>query len=252
MFNVDRLEEIQKLLAEKKSASVRDLAQRLYVSDATVRRDLNALERQGLVRRIFGGVVLVEHDQRSVPFFARTMASDVVNDGIALKALGHIHNGQTLMLDASTTVSALIPHLKRFKDLTIITNASAPMTGLQELDAKVYVIGGLMPRHSLGYVGYLAEDMVRNFNADILFFTCGGIALDGRISSPFEEEAGVQRAMLRHARKKILLCDREKFGRECLYNLTTLEEIDTLISDVPFYREQQGDWTPGEARSTGV
>lgn len=252
MFNVERLEAIQKLLSEKKSASVRDLAQRLYVSDSTVRRDLNVLERQGLVRRIFGGVVLIEHDQRNVPFFSRTMANDVVNDGIALKALEHIRNGQSLMLDASTTVSALIPHLKRFKDLTIITNASAPMAGLQELDARVYVIGGLMPRHSLGYVGYLAEDMVRNFNADILFFTCGGIAPDGRVTSLLEEEAGVQRAMLRHAKKRILLCDREKFGRECLYNLTTLDEIDTLISDVPFPAEPKGDRALDKAPSHGV
>lgn len=232
MYDVDRLQEILKILSEKKSASVRHLAQCLYVSDATVRRDLNTLERRGQVRRIFGGVVLIENGRRDVPFYTRSPQFSDVQSRIALKAVERILNGQIVMMDASSTACALIPHLRRFQGLTVITNAAVPMTGLQDLDAKVYVTGGLMLRNSQGYVGSYAEDMVRNFNADLLFFSCGGIADDGRVSDNIGEETAIRRVMLRHAKKKILLCDSGKFGKECCYNLCTTNDVDEIISEM--------------------
>jgi len=76
--------------------------------------------------------------------------------------------------------------------------------------------------------------MVRNFNVDIFFFSCGGISLDGRISDAVNEEMAIRRLMMRHARRRILLCDSSKFGVENCFNLCTLDDIDELISDAPF------------------
>ena len=234
MYEFDRLREILNVLTQTKSASVRMLAQKLYVSDATVRRDLNALEKQGLVRRVFGGVVLIEGDQKEIPFFAQLAQGDEHKEGIALEAIERIHNGDVLMLDASSTVGRMIRHLKRFQRLTIITNSGITMSGLQELDAKIIISGGLMMRNSQGFVGNYAEEMVRNFNADLFFFSCGGLSADGRISDLISEETSIRRVMLSHSRKRILLCDSSKFGRECCYNLCTTDEVDEIISDQPF------------------
>jgi DeoR/GlpR family transcriptional regulator of sugar metabolism len=234
MYEFDRLREIQNILMQSKSASVKMLGQKLYVSEATVRRDLNALEKQGLVRRVFGGVVLIEGDQKDIPFYAQLAQGDELKEGIALEAIERIKNGDVLMLDASSTVSRLIRHLKRFQRLTIITNSGLTMSGLQELDAKVIITGGLMMRNSQGFVGNYAEEMVRNFNADLFFFSCGGLSADGRISDMISEETSIRRVMLSHSRRRILLCDSSKFGRECCYNLCTTDDVDEIISDQPY------------------
>lgn len=236
MYEFDRLREILGILAQSKSASVRMLAKTLYVSEATVRRDLTALEKQGLVRRVFGGVMLIEGDQEEIPFYAKVTQGDEIKEDIALRAVEHIKNGDVLMLDASSTVSRMIRHLKRFQRLTIISNAGITMSGLQELDAKIIITGGLMMRNSQGFVGSYAESMVRNFNADLFFFSCGGICGDGRVCDHISEETSIRRVMMRQSRKRILLCDSSKFGLACCYNLCTVDDVDEIISDQPFRR----------------
>lgn len=233
MYEYDRLKEILNILAEHKSASVHSLAQQLYVSDATVRRDLNALEKQGLVRRVFGGVILLEADQVGLPFYGHTTL-DASKEEIALKAIEHVNNGDVLMLDASSTSQALIRHLRRFKGLTIITNSAITSGGLQELDAKVFITGGYMPRNTQGFIGSFTEDMIRNFQADTFFFSCDGLSMDGRVTDLSHEAISIRRLMIRHSRKHILLCDSTKFGLDHCYNICHLSDIDVLISDAPF------------------
>ena len=233
MYEYDRLREILNILAEHKSTSVHALAQKLYVSDATVRRDLNRLEKQGQVRRVFGGVILIESDQTDMSFYGHTTL-DTDKEEIAIKALNFIKNGDTLMLDASSTSNALIRHLKRFRDLSVITNSAITIGGLQELDARVFITGGYMPRNCQGFVGSYAESMIRNFNADMCFFSCSGISMDGRVSNTTSEEIAIRQLMMRHSRKRILMADSSKFGQEHTFNLCTLDDIDVLISDAPF------------------
>ena len=153
-----------------------------------------------------------------------------------LEAVEHIKNGDVMMLDASSTVSRMIRHLKRFQRLTIITNSGITMSGLQELDAKIIITGGLMMRNSQGFVGSYAEAMVRNFNAGLFFFSCGGVSADGRVSDLISEEISIRRVMMHHSRKRILLCDSSNFGRECCYNLCTVDDVDEIISDQAFKR----------------
>ena len=153
---------------------------------------------------------------------------------IALKAVELVDNNSVIMLDASSTSNALIRHLKRFRGLTIITNSALTAGGLQELDARVFVTGGYMPRNSQGFVGNFAENMIRNYYADMLFFTCGGVSLDGVCSDAVCDEMSIRQVMMRHARKRILLCDSSKFGKQHCFNLCTLDDVDELISDAPF------------------
>ncbi len=233
MLEYNRLSEILKLLSETKSSSVRELAQQLYVSDATVRRDLNILEKQGHVRRVFGGVILLESDQKELPFYGHTTA-ETSKETIALKAVELIRNGDVIMIDASSTANAMIRHLNRFKNLTIVTNSAMTVGGLQELDARVFVTGGYMPRHSQGFVGNYAEAMIRSYNADLFFFTCGGLSMDGVASDSISEEMSIRRVMMKQSRKNVLLCDSTKFGLTHTFNLCTLDDVDALISDAPF------------------
>lgn len=169
MYEINRLKEILSILAENKSASVQTLAEKLYVSAATVRRDLRTLEKQGQVRRVFGGVILMENDPSNIPIHGRsTKVAEL--DKIAELAASHIKSGDTIMLDASHTACAIIPHLKRFRNLTIITNSAVSTAGLQDLEAQVFVTGGYIPKNAQSHVGFYAEEMIRNFKTDVLFF----------------------------------------------------------------------------------
>ena len=85
--------------------------------------------------------------------------------------------------------------------------------------------------HSYSYVGKQAEDFVRSVNADILFFSCHGLDLQGRMSDNAIEEANLRQVMFEHSRKKILLCDSSKIGKTCFYNMGNVAEIDEIISD---------------------
>jgi len=198
-----------------------------------VRRDLTLLEKQGNVRRVFGGVILLESDQKDLPFYGHT-TEEASKESIALKAIELINNGDVIMLDASSTANALIRHLNRFKGLTVITNSAITTGGLQELNARVFVTGGFMPRHSQGFVGSYAETMISNFHADLLFFSCGGLSLNGIVSDTVNDEMSIRRVMMRHSKKSILLCDSSKFGLQHCFNLCSVDDLDELISDTPF------------------
>ena len=233
MYEYDRHREIINILSETKSASVHSLAQKLYVSEATVRRDLTELEKQGQVRRVFGGVILLENDHITTAFHGRS-TREAELDKIAQRAVEYIHNGDVLMMDASSSASAILRYLKRFKGLTLITNSAITIGGLQDINAQVFVTGGYMPKNSQGFVGAYAENMVRNFNADLFFFSCAGLSMDGRVTDISSDENSIRKVMFQQARRRILLCDRSKFGKSLCFNTCSLDQVDALISDQPF------------------
>ena len=86
--------------------------------------------------------------------------------------------------------------------------------------------------HSYSYVGEQAEEFIRNFNADILFFSCHGLDEEGRMTDNAIEEANLRKVMFLYAKKKVLLCDSGKIGKRCIYNMGNVADIDEIISDV--------------------
>lgn len=91
-----------------------------------------------------------------------------------------------------------------------------------------------MRTHSFTYIGRDAEEAVRKFNADVLFFSCHGVSEDGMMSDPSVEEATLRRVMFEKSKKKYLLCDSSKFNKTYFYNMGNIDELDGVISDVPF------------------
>ena len=234
MFEAERLQKIQKLLDGKQAISVQDLAQNLFVSCTTIRRDLNELQRQGLVKRIHGGAVLIAGDAQELPLYMRKKQNSAAKELIALRAVTHIRDGQVLFLDASSTVQHLVPHLAGFRDLTIITNGLKTAQELSALPHKVYCTGGLQLHNSSAYVGHIAERTIREFNADLFFFSSRGLAWDGRITDASGEETQLRRVMLEQSKKHIFLCDSSKFGADFCHNLCRVDQTDAFISDAPF------------------
>ena len=231
MFEPERLDRILALLRERQTATVKARAACLYASEATVRRDLNELERRGLVKRLHGGAVLLDGARSELPLYVREQQNVEAKRLIAAKAAHYLRDGQVIFLDASSTVMFLTRHLEAFQSLTIITNGLKTAQELTTLNHRVYCTGGLMLHNSSAYVGDYAADFVRHFNADVFFFSSRGVSEDGRITDESAEETGIRRVMLQQSRRKIFMCDQSKIGKTYCYNLCRTDQTDAFLTD---------------------
>lgn len=231
MLEEERLNHILEYLRQNQTATVHGLSKRLYASEATVRRDLNELARRGMVKRLHGGAVLLGSAIRELPLYVRQQQNAAAKQEIAAQAAKHLKDGQVIFLDASSTVMYLVKYLENFENLTVITNGIQTAQELQSLSHRIYCTGGMMLHQSSAYVGQHAENFIRQFNADLFFFSSQGLSEDGRITDDSEEETHVRKVMLEQSRKKVFLCDHSKVGPVYCHNLCRLEQVDDYITD---------------------
>lgn len=229
----DREKELLSVIEKSEYISVNDLLEKQYTSISTLRRDLIRLEERGLVIRTHGGVMAVKKSpDDKIPFLLRVDEHADEKKAIAQRAAGFVHDGDTIMLDASTSAYCVIPYLyENFKDIIVITNGAKASFLLGELGVKNICTGGRMINKSFSYVGRISEKTVEQYNADIVFFSCRGISENGYLTDNSIEENDLRRVMMRQSRQKILLCNSEKFGNTCLDNLCHISEIDDVVCE---------------------
>jgi len=231
MYHLERQAQILEILEQRKSISVTKLAELLYVSQPTVRRDLASLAQQGKVQRTHGGVVLRKASDTEIPLMFREDQNNAAKKAIAQKAEKLIRDGDVIFMDASSTVSYLIPHLKKFRDLIVITNSPKTSIRLGEQQIKNYCTGGQLLMHSIAYVGSEAEKFIAGINADVFFFSSRGYTEDGLITDSSEQEAAVKKAMLQNADRSYYLCDSSKRGQKYAFNICTTKDITAIIDE---------------------
>lgn len=231
MYHLERQAQILEILEQRKSISVTKLAELLYVSQPTVRRDLASLAQQGKVQRTHGGVVLRKASDAEIPLMFREDQNNAAKKAIAQKAEKLIRDGDVIFMDASSTVSYLIPHLKKFRDLIVITNSPKTSIRLGEQQIKNYCTGGQLLMHSIAYVGSEAEKFIAGINADVFFFSSRGYTEDGLITDSSEQEAAVKKAMLQNADRSYYLCDSSKRGQKYAFNICTTKDITAIIDE---------------------
>ena len=228
----ERQRRIIEELKQNPEIGVKALAAKLYVSEPTIRRDLTALHNRGIITKMYGGAMLnLSTAFSETPFSLRITEKSDTKLEIARRAAMLIRDGMTVMLDGSTSAYHLVPHLAQHKNLTVITSGARTAVMLAEANIRTFCTGGQMIIHSYSYVGEQAENFVRNFNVDILFFSCRGLDLTGKMTDNAIEEANLRKVMFGCADRKILLCDSGKIGKRCLYHMGTVSEIDEIISD---------------------
>ncbi len=231
MFYSKRQEDILRLIREKGSASVHFLAKELFVSEPTVRRDLCELEKSGRIRRTFGGAVASELLNREVPLSMRENTEKEAKRKIAKMAARELSDGQVIFLDASSTAFYLVEHIASYKDMTVITNGPKTSLALAEKRVRSFSTGGLMLENAIAYVGRSAEDFIRNFNADIFFFSCRGLSENGLLTDSSMDESELRKVMMSRSEKNVYLCTSDKIGKKYLYNLCSIGDTDMLYCD---------------------
>ncbi len=227
---------IMKFLNDRKSATMKELAGFLYVSEASVRRDIEQLCAQGLVRRVYGGVVLAERGG-SVPVSLRDGEHSAIKSELAMRAAALVNDGDTVILDASSTVRRMIKYLAGKRDITVITNnlrilSDAASLGLDSRGFKIYSTGGRFLSDEYALAGYAAGEFIRTLNADAVFFSSQGLSDDGEVSDSSEEQTVLRRIMLNRSKKRYFLCDSSKIGERRAHKLCDVSELTDVICDV--------------------
>ena len=233
MIQYERQEQILAYLERQKTATVRELAKHLFTSEASVRRDIAALEGRGLVTKIYGGVLLSRYQNGVVPVGLRDGDHSAVKEEIARRAAELIRDGDTVMMDASSTVRRIIKYIGNRRGVQIITNNHRIFTDCKQSGIRLYCVGGIYDGENHAFYGPAAEQFLRGVTADCLFFSSQGISREGIISDASEAESSLRRVMLSRARRRYFLCDGSKLGVERMFTLCHKDDLDGVICDAP-------------------
>lgn len=229
MANLQRQEEILEYLRIHRFASIAEIAQILYTSQATVRRDVEKLAALGALKSVYGGVVLAEYENTPVPIFLRDKENSASKEIIAERAASLIGDYKTVIFDSSSTVRRMCKHLLTKRGLTVVTNNLRVCQELKNSDVKVVCTGGTLVKERECFVGHFAENFVRQIKADMLFFSSQGLSENGDITDSSEEEIALRKAMMEVSKAQYLLCDPSKIGRELPFVLCNTSEVTEVI-----------------------
>ena len=224
MSTTKRQEEILELLNEHGFLTVERLSEMTYTSPSSVRRDLARLQALSLIKRTHGGASAFSAVHQAVPLSSRMTKNVAEKRKIARLAATLLHDGQSVMLDGSSTAGFLIPYIAKHKDMTVFTNNM--LTAINAVNHGVTV-------SCTGGVG--AYRAVAELSPDIFFFSAKSLSRDGVISDPIEEENHIRALALENAKMSVFLCDGDKFGTTSLYKLTSLDRVDVAVFDKPFH-----------------
>lgn len=235
MFGVERRNKIMNMLYEKRSILVQEAAAAFNVTEETIRRDLKELESQGLLTRTHGGAILADDIRLETPLNIREGINISGKDIIGKYAAGLINDGDTILLDASTSSLYVAKHIKNKKNLTVITNAERVIVELSGCeDMTLISTGGILRRKSLSYVGRAAENTISNYYANKLFFSCKGFSPKRGLTDSNEQESEIRKTMIRCSNQVVFLCDHTKFDKVGYVNTAKLSDIDLIVTDEPF------------------
>lgn len=208
------------------------LALRLDVTTETVRRDLTALERQGLLRRVHGGAIPVERLGFEPGLDARSTAQTEQKERIAKAALAELPTEGAILLDAGTTTGRLAELLPSDRELTVITNSLPIAMSLSGRPAiTLLMIGGRIRGRTLATVDTWAQQALQDTFVDLAFIGTNGISVRRGLTTPDQTEAATKAAMIASARRTVVLADHTKLGVDHFARFGTLDEIDTFITD---------------------
>ena len=236
-----RIENIGDLLNQKVELSVKEIAEMLRVSEMTVRRDLDALEEQGKIRRTHGGAVLLDPSTSTGGTYnlgEHTTKNVREKNLIGIEAACLVKPGETIFLDSGTTTPFIAKHLSPDLPITVlcytITNA---LEFYPRKNANLILLGGIFHRDS--HIFHSDENLalVSKTRADRAFISTGGLDPELGLTTYFYYEAEIKREMIRSARQIVLFTDSTKFGKISVTHYAGLDEVDTIITDSGFSEE---------------
>lgn len=232
MLAIERRNEILEKLQADKRVVVSELSQHYQVSEETIRRDLEKLENDGFAIKSYGGAVINENNTIDLPFNLRKKRNVTGKHRIASLLHELVHDGESLMLDASSTAVFIAKELKDRKNLTIITNSIEIIMELFDTpDWQVLSTGGIAKEGTFALVGPQTDRMLECYHVDKAVISCKGFDKERGITDSDDLHVKNKQTMLGCASQKILAVDYTKFNETAFARIGGLGDIDMIITD---------------------
>lgn len=228
----ERQQKIVELVKRQKSVRVKSLSQIFSVTEETIRRDLEKLEKDGLLNRSHGGAVSIEDsDEKEVPYFEREIINIIEKKEIAILAAKQIEENDTIILDASSTALYVARALENMQ-LTVVTNSIQVALELS-IKNKINVIslGGNLQAKSLSFVGPLTEVSLQSYHVNKAFLSCKSFHIKQGIHDSNELQARVKKQMIDHAGEVYMMMDYSKINKIAFSHIYQVDVIDYVITD---------------------
>lgn len=232
MYAPERQQEILRLARDGGRVDVVSLAEQFQVTAETIRRDLKALDRAGLVRRVHGGAIPAGRLDFEPDLAERETTAADQKDSIAKAALAELPSEGTVILDAGTTVAKMAAALPLEATLTVVTHSLPIAARLADHPGiQLHLIGGRVRHRTRAAVDAWALRAYGEIRADVLFVAANGFSAEHGLTTPDLAEAAVKRAAVAAARRVVLLADSSKHGQEHFARFGDLSDVDLLITD---------------------
>ncbi|MGL6199730.1 MAG: DeoR/GlpR family DNA-binding transcription regulator [Lachnospiraceae bacterium] len=228
----ERRKQIMDMLYEHEVIKVADLTRLFNVSIETIRRDLEYLEEQELLRRVYGGAVLPQpkaieptYESREIKFYEEKKA-------IGKAAVESVKDGEIIAIDIGTTTLEFAKALVGKRKVTVLTNSMKIAIVLSEdPNIRVIMLGGEVRSGEFSVSGFLTSSNMRSFHAEKLFLGIGGLSISKGVTDYHVEESNVRRIAIENSQKIIGLSDHSKIGAVAMNKICDLQDIDTLYMD---------------------
>ena len=232
MLAIERKNEILLKLKTEQRVLVSSLAEHYGVTEETIRRDLDKLEKEGYATKTYGGAIWGNSTKTDLSYTIRNRTNVEAKHAIGEEIAGLIEDGDHIMLDDSSTSLYIAKHIQSKKNLTVITNS---VEILVELAAKddwtVMSTGGKLKQESMALVGDTAQTMLRSFHVDLCVFSGKGLSFTDGITDSNEFHASMKKAMMASSGKNILAIDSSKFDKVSFVKIAALSEIDMIVTE---------------------
>ncbi|MBU3114026.1 DeoR/GlpR family DNA-binding transcription regulator [Clostridium lacusfryxellense] len=240
MFPEERKSKILDSLNKYGKVKVCDLSQLYEVSEVTIRRDLQEMEEDELIKRVHGGAILNDNTKFEPTFSEKIDKFYDEKESVGKLAASLIEDGDTIVLDAGTTTLSIVKHIVA-KNITVLTNSLDISYELAKIrDVEVIVTGGTLRWETRAMVGPVADNTLKGFRVDKAFIGTNGICIINGLTTPNINEANTKREMIKIAKQTIVVCDHSKFGMVSFSKIVDLDNVDIIITDNQVERELLG------------
>lgn len=235
VFAPERQEHIAQIVAEHGRARVAELVLRFGVSSVTIRKDLVALETRQRLLRTHGGAIAVERSRPEPAFDLRERLQPTEKARIGATAAALVRDGDSIVMDASTTVLAVARRLRArggWTELTVITNGLRLASELAgSPGVTVLMLGGRVRWEALSVVGQLGDGLFDRINVQRAFVGAAGFSLEAGLTDATDEEAQIKRTMVTAAREVIAVVDHTKWDRAAFATFCRMDDLDVVVTD---------------------
>ncbi len=233
MLPIERKNAILSKLVTDGKVIVSDVAAEYDVTEETIRRDLDKLEKEGLAKKTYGGAVKVENLNVDLPYTVRKQTNVEGKKYIAEKIATLIKDGDYILLDSSTTALFTVKSISSLHNITLLTNSIEVLLEMpQNSDWRVICTGGEFIQNSLSFAGRQVESIIDEYNVDLSVLSCKGLDMEKGVTDTRDFNAQIKKSFMRSAKKVILAVDSTKFDKTSFVRFADISDIDVLVTDI--------------------